>query len=134
MAPTVARRGLTSTGETIAAVGLVLVPMSGYALHGTALLGGPSVPEPSFLGVTFALTAVFAFAYAGVSRLAAPRYATVLALQPVPPLLAYAAIESPAGWAARAHRRRRGRPAPAHHADPRGPAGAALAVRPPRAG
>jgi hypothetical protein len=99
MAPTVARRGLTTTAETIAAVGLVLVPMSGYTVHGTALLGGPSVPEPFFLGVTFALTAVFSFLYAGVSRLAAPRYATVLSVQPVPPLLAYAAIESPAGWA-----------------------------------
>jgi hypothetical protein len=99
VAPGVARRGLTATAETIAAVGLVLVPMTGYTVHGTALFGGPSVSEQLFLGVTFALTAVFAFGYAGISRLAAPRYATVLSLQPVPLLLAYPAAESPAGWA-----------------------------------
>ena len=51
-----------------------------------------------FLGVTFALTAVAGFLYAGVTRLSAPRYATVIAVQPVPPLLAYPVIESPAGW------------------------------------
>ena len=51
-----------------------------------------------FLGVVFLLTAVAGFLYAGVSRLSAPRYATVIAVQPVPLLLAYPVIESPAGW------------------------------------
>ena len=44
------------------------------------------------------ITAAAAFVYAGSTRLNAPRYATVVALQPVPPLLAYPMIESPAGW------------------------------------
>ncbi|GGQ65275.1 SCO7613 C-terminal domain-containing membrane protein [Couchioplanes azureus] len=98
-APAIARRGLTSTGETLAAVGLVLLPMTLYALHGSPALGGTAVPSPVFLGVTLLITAAASFMYAGVTRLAAPRYATVVAVQPVPPLLAYPVIESPAGWA-----------------------------------
>ncbi|MFI7598676.1 SCO7613 C-terminal domain-containing membrane protein [Actinoplanes sp. NPDC049681] len=98
-APAIARRGLTSTGETLAAVGLVLLPMTLYALHGSPLLGGSSVPSPVFLGIALLITAAAAFVYAGMTRLAAPRYATVVAVQPVPPLLAYPMVESPAGWA-----------------------------------
>ncbi|MEV4639143.1 hypothetical protein AB0J80_17490 [Actinoplanes sp. NPDC049548] len=98
-APAISRRGLTSTGETLAAVGLVLLPMTLYALHGSPALGGSSVPSPVFLGFTLLITAAAAFVYAGMTRLAAPRYATVVAVQPVPPLLAYPMIESPAGWA-----------------------------------
>ncbi|WP_236642489.1 SCO7613 C-terminal domain-containing membrane protein [Actinoplanes utahensis] len=96
-APGVAKRGLTSTGETIAAIGLALLPMTLYALHDTPLTGG-DVPTALYLGATFAITAVAGFLYAGVTRLAAPRYATVIATQPVAPLLAYPMIESPAGW------------------------------------
>ncbi|MBB2945579.1 hypothetical protein FB565_005312 [Actinoplanes lutulentus] len=98
VAPGVARRGLTSTGETIAAVGLVLFPMTLFALHGSTIVGGPDVPVALYLGITFAITAVAGFVYAGVTRLAAPRYATVIATQPVAPLLAYPMIQSPAGW------------------------------------
>ncbi|MEU4421868.1 hypothetical protein AB0F81_14680 [Actinoplanes sp. NPDC024001] len=98
VAPGVARRGLTSTGETIAAVGLILLPMTLYALHGSPLAGGPDVPVALYLGLTFAITAVAGFVYAGLTRLAAPRYATVIATQPVAPLLAYPMIQSPAGW------------------------------------
>ncbi|RZU52159.1 hypothetical protein EV385_4003 [Krasilnikovia cinnamomea] len=98
VAPRIAQRGLTSTGETVAAVGLVLLPMSVYALYGSALVGGHAIPVTLYLGITFAITAVAAFVYAGSTRLSAPRYGTVVALQPVAPLLAYPAIESPAGW------------------------------------
>ncbi|PWK40868.1 SCO7613 C-terminal domain-containing membrane protein [Actinoplanes xinjiangensis] len=97
VAPGVAKRGLTSTGEAIAAIGLILLPMTLYALHDSPLTGG-DVPTALYLGLTFAITAVAAFLYAGVTRLAAPRYTTVIATQPVAPLLAYPLIESPAGW------------------------------------
>ncbi|WP_433301093.1 proline-rich domain-containing protein [Actinoplanes sp. CA-030573] len=97
-APGIARRGLSSTAETVAGVGLILLPMTFYALHDSALAGGDRVSLPLYLGVTFALTAVAAFLYATATRLSAPRYATVIALQPVPLLLAYPAIHSPAGW------------------------------------
>ncbi|MFI7541760.1 SCO7613 C-terminal domain-containing membrane protein [Actinoplanes sp. NPDC049599] len=99
VAPSVSRRGLTSTAETLAAVGLVLLPMTLFALHGSPALGGTAVPSPVFLGGCLLITAVASFVYAGLTRLAAPRYATVVAVQPVPPLLAYPMIESPAGWA-----------------------------------
>lgn len=96
VAPVIARRGLTSTGETLGAVGLVLLPMSLYALHGSPAFGGSA---PVFLGFTLLITAAASFVYAGATRLAVPRYATVVAVQPVAPLLAYPIIESPAGWA-----------------------------------
>jgi hypothetical protein len=98
VAPGIARRDLSSTAETVAGVGLVLLPMTLWALHGSALAGGPGVPAPLYLGISFAVTSVASFLYATVTKLSAPRYATVIALQPVPLLLAYPAIQSPAGW------------------------------------
>jgi hypothetical protein len=98
VSPGLASRGLSSTAETVAGVGLVLLPMTLYSLHGSAVAGGRGVPVPLYLGVTFAITSVAAFLYATVTRLSAPRYATVIALQPVPLLLAYPMIQSPAGW------------------------------------
>ncbi|MFI1990116.1 SCO7613 C-terminal domain-containing membrane protein [Actinoplanes sp. NPDC020271] len=98
VAPGVARRTLTSTAETIAAIGLILLPMTLYTLHGSPLGGGAEIAVPFYLGITFAVTAVASFLYAGATRLAIPRYATVIATQPVAPLLAYRWIESPAGW------------------------------------
>ncbi|XVU26478.1 SCO7613 C-terminal domain-containing membrane protein [Actinoplanes sp. CA-054009] len=97
-APGIAKRGLSSTAETVAGVGLVLLPMTLFALHGSEVAGGADVPVPLYLGITFAVTAVASFLYAGVTRLAAPRYATVVAVQPVPLLLAAPMIQSPAGW------------------------------------
>ena len=96
LAPGIAGRGLSSTAETVAAVGLILLPMTLYALADSPLSIG--APTQVYLGVTFLITAIAGFLYAGVTRLSAPRYATVIAVQPVPPLLAYPAIESPAGW------------------------------------
>ncbi|MFG1610948.1 SCO7613 C-terminal domain-containing membrane protein [Actinoplanes sp. NPDC049265] len=95
-APWFAKRDLSSTAETVSAVGLVLLPVSLYALHDSSL--GLNVSAAVYLGVTFMITAVAGFVYAGVTRLNAPRYATVIAVQPVPPLLAYPWIEGPAGW------------------------------------
>nr|BFE76418.1 hypothetical protein GCM10020092_097190 [Actinoplanes digitatis] len=121
VAPAISRRGLTSTAETLAAVGLVLLPLTLFALHGSSLFGGAAIPATVFLGVTLLITAVVSFLYAGVTRLAAPRYATVVAVQPVAPLLAYPAIESAARLGAGADRGRAHRPAAAHHGDPARP-------------
>lgn len=97
--PLVARRGLTSTAETIAAVGLLLVPLDGYALWtiGQVRPGGPS--GAVFASLTFLVTATVAGAYAGGTGLSVPRYAAVLAVQPILPLLAYDWITAPVGWA-----------------------------------
>jgi hypothetical protein len=99
-APGIARGGLSSTAESISGVGLVLLPMALFALHGSSIAGGPDVPTPLYLGISFAISSVASFVYAAFTRLTAPRYATVIALQPVPLLLAYPLIQSAAGWAA----------------------------------
>lgn len=95
--PVLARRGLTSTAETISAVGLLLVPLAGYALWSVTSVDDAS--RAVFAGAVFAVTAGVALAYGGWTGLRAPRFATVLALQPILPLLAYDRTGAPAGWA-----------------------------------
>ena len=97
--PRVARRGLTATAETVAAVGLLLVPLVGYALWAVDGIGASGLPGSLFAGLTFLLTAVVAGAYARVTELTAPRYAAVLAVQPILPLVAYDRVAGPTGWA-----------------------------------
>ncbi|MGS2614342.1 SCO7613 C-terminal domain-containing membrane protein [Micromonospora sp. LZ34] len=97
--PALARRGLTSTAETIAAVGLLLVPLAGYALWAVDRIGGGGASGAVFAGLVFAVTAGVSFGYANWTGLRAPRFATVLAAQPVVPLFAYDRITGPAGWA-----------------------------------
>ncbi|TNH29914.1 permease [Micromonospora orduensis] len=94
--PALARRGLTSTAETISAVGLLLVPLAGNALWAVDRVG---VTGAIFAGVIFAVTAGVAYGYARWTGLRVPRFATVLAAQPVLPLLAYDRVTGPAGWA-----------------------------------
>ncbi|WP_025617952.1 SCO7613 C-terminal domain-containing membrane protein [Salinispora cortesiana] len=95
--PVLARRGLTSTAETISAVGLLLVPLAGYALW--SVTSADDASRAVFAGAVFAVTAGVALAYGGWTGLRAPRFATVLALQPILPLLAYDRISTAAGWA-----------------------------------
>ncbi|MEV4757481.1 permease [Micromonospora sp. NPDC049559] len=97
--PVMARRGLTATAETIAAVGLLLVPLDGYALWTVEQVRGGVVSGAVFASIVFGVTAVVAGAYAGLTGLNVPRYVTVLALQPILPLLAYDWISAPIGWA-----------------------------------
>ncbi|TWJ23925.1 hypothetical protein JD76_04070 [Micromonospora endolithica] len=98
-APVLARRGLTSTAETISAVGLLMVPLAGYALWAVDAIGGGGASGAVFAGLIFAATAGVSFGYALFTGLRAPRFATVLAAQPVLPLLAYDLIGGPGGWA-----------------------------------
>ncbi|MER7472369.1 zinc ribbon domain-containing protein, partial [Micromonospora sp. NPDC000018] len=97
--PVLARRGLTSTAETISAVGLLLVPLAGYALWAVDRIGNGGASGAVFAGVIFAVTAGVAFGYAGWTGLRAPRFATVLAAQPMLPLFAYDRVTGPGGWA-----------------------------------
>ncbi|MFI7647158.1 SCO7613 C-terminal domain-containing membrane protein [Micromonospora sp. NPDC049460] len=97
--PVLARRGLTSTAETISAVGLLLVPLAGYALWAVDRIGNGGASGAVFAGVIFAVTAGVSFGYAGWTGLRAPRFATVLAAQPVLPLFAYDRVTGPGGWA-----------------------------------
>ncbi|GAB3799085.1 hypothetical protein GCM10027605_11900 [Micromonospora zhanjiangensis] len=98
-APMVARRGLTSTAETVAAIGLLLVPLDGYAVWTLDAVSTSGLSGAVFASLTLLVTALIAGGYAGATGLAVPRYATVLAVQPVVPLLAYEWITGAAGWA-----------------------------------
>ncbi|MDG4828674.1 permease [Solwaraspora sp. WMMD1047] len=97
-APVVARRGLTSTAETVAAVGLLLVPLTGYAVWTVDRVWSSGLSGAVFGGIICLITVGVAIAYAGATGLNAPRYAAVLAAQPVVPLLAYDWISGATGW------------------------------------
>ncbi|MEV4533792.1 permease [Asanoa sp. NPDC049518] len=99
VAPFVRARQLSSTAETVSAVGLTLVPLIGYALYLVPAVRTGPVPGEVFGGIVFAVTAAIAAVYASATGLSVPRYATVLALQPVIPLLAHGSIDGPTGWA-----------------------------------
>ncbi|MDG4820966.1 permease [Asanoa sp. WMMD1127] len=99
VAPFVRARRLSSTAETISAVGLVLVPLIGYAFWLVPDVRVGPVPGDVFAGIVFAVTAAIAAVYASATGLSVPRYGTVLALQPVIPLLTHRWIEGPTGWA-----------------------------------
>ncbi|MBV1849582.1 SCO7613 C-terminal domain-containing membrane protein [Catellatospora tritici] len=96
VAPQLVRARLTSTAESLAAVGLALLPIDGYLLVQVVNRGEAG---PLVAGLVFAVTAAVALGYHRLTRLTTPRYVVVLAAQPVLPLLAYGMVKGPAGWA-----------------------------------
>ncbi|MFK3981042.1 SCO7613 C-terminal domain-containing membrane protein [Micromonospora sp. NPDC050397] len=97
--PLVARRGLTATAETIAAVGLLLVPLNGYAVWAIDAVWTSGLPGSVFAGLTCLLAAAVGWVYGSATGLHVGRYATLIAGQPVLPLLAYEWINGATGWA-----------------------------------
>ncbi|WFE26958.1 hypothetical protein O7623_27445 [Solwaraspora sp. WMMD791] len=81
-------RGLRGTAETFAALGLLLVLLDGYAARYVDLFGAADLPGARYAAVTFALTGLVAAGYHLLTGLAAARFAALLAVQPVLPLLA----------------------------------------------
>ncbi|MEV6924743.1 hypothetical protein AB0M46_09560 [Dactylosporangium sp. NPDC051485] len=92
------RRGLSATAETVASVALLLVLLDGYVVRSEKLLGADRPQFSTYLGIVCLATAGIAAVYSMQSHLIASRYATLLALQPVLPLLALDAIHGPTGW------------------------------------
>jgi len=82
------RRGLTTTGEAVSAVGLLLLILEGYAAYSYGLFDG--VPGDWYTAFFSLLLAVGWTAYARFSPLRLPRHTAVVALQFPLPLLAYA--------------------------------------------
>ncbi|MEW2418625.1 hypothetical protein AB0953_33775 [Streptomyces sp. NPDC046866] len=93
------RRGLRSTAESVAALGLLLTALDAYAVHAVA------APEAEGLGYAAGAAAVLAAAWAGYGRLlrglAVAPVAAVAAVQLPLPLAALAAAAEPVGlgWA-----------------------------------
>ncbi|ATO16639.1 hypothetical protein CO540_24630 [Micromonospora sp. WMMA2032] len=99
-APLVARaRGLRGTAETIAAVGLLLVLLDGYAAWSVNLFGVAGWPGSRYAALVAAAAALVAAGYGRLSRLTGPWFAAWLAAQPVLPLAVAAARPGAAGWA-----------------------------------
>lgn len=94
--PFAIRRGLTATAETVATVGLVLLPFAGVALWQAITV---ALPGTVFAGLVCLVTAAVALAYRAGTRLTAPRYLALVALQPAVPLLAHELVRGPADWA-----------------------------------
>lgn len=93
----VAKRGLKATAETICSVGLLFVLLLGFAIW-TAWFAHSALPATTYAGLVFLSTAVVAGLYRNASHLKAPRYATVLLLQPVIPLLLGHALHDSVTW------------------------------------
>ncbi|HEY0699295.1 MAG TPA: permease, partial [Micromonospora sp.] len=70
-APAVARQGLTATAETIAAIGLLLLPLVGFAVWAMDTVWHGGVSGPVFAGATLLVSAALSAGYAGLTGLAA---------------------------------------------------------------
>nr|WP_245714497.1 hypothetical protein [Micromonospora inyonensis] len=95
----VVRRGLRGTAETVAAVGLLLVILDGYAAWSVDLGGVAGWPTTRYTALVGGASVLIATGYALLTRLAAPWFAALVVAQPVLPLLAVEARPGVAGWA-----------------------------------
>ncbi|MDG4823092.1 hypothetical protein O7635_14650 [Asanoa sp. WMMD1127] len=97
--PLATRRGLRSTAETFAALGMLLVVLDGYAAWYANLLGLAAVDGAGYAAVVCAVTAGVGAAYGRATGLTGPGLAALVLLQPVPPLLAaWLGADTAATW------------------------------------
>ncbi|MEV4703453.1 SCO7613 C-terminal domain-containing membrane protein [Actinoplanes sp. NPDC049316] len=93
------RRRLKATAETVAAVGLLLILLDGYAAWYVNLFGVADYSALGYAGAVCAVTAAVAAGYEHVTGLTTPRFAALLVAQPVLPLLVAPFHPGAAGWA-----------------------------------
>jgi hypothetical protein len=95
-----ADRSLIATAETVTVVGLLFVLLDGSTAWSAAWLSHSGLPGSTYAGLVALMAAAVAAGYRWVSHLVAPRFAAVLLLQPVLPLLlGSTVIHTLAGWA-----------------------------------
>ncbi len=94
----VRRRGLTATAETFAAVGLLLVVLDGYAAWYVDLFGVAAHSPYGYAGAVAAVTTAVAAGYQRHTGLTGPRFAALVAAQPILPLLVTPLHPDAAGW------------------------------------
>jgi hypothetical protein len=98
-APLLLRRGLSSTAESLAVVGLSLVPIAGFVLTRFDVFANSATSDSVIAGLIFAATTVIAFSFHHATGLTSARYAMVLAIQPVLLLLTWEQITTNGAWA-----------------------------------
>ena len=96
--PLALRRGLTATAETVAAVGVLLTLLCGYAAWSVDLFGLAHGSPARYAGAVCLLTAAVAAGYALVTGLRGPRWQALLIFQPALPLLLSPSHPGPAVW------------------------------------
>lgn len=84
-----ARRHLTATAETFAVIGLAFLFIDGFGVWSLNLFGvADSIRATNYTGIVFAVVSMVAVGYALLTKLVGPRFVALLALQPVPLLVA----------------------------------------------
>ncbi len=92
------RRGLSATAESLAVVGLALLPVDGWMIAQLPGIEG-SMAQTTLFGIIFAVSTAVAFLFHQATALTSARYAMVGFSQPILPLLAYEFVHSPTAWA-----------------------------------
>ncbi|WP_433794554.1 SCO7613 C-terminal domain-containing membrane protein [Actinoplanes sp. CA-252034] len=96
--PFAVRRGLTAAAETLAAVGLLMILLDGFAAWAVDFLGVWLWDPRGYAAAVLAVAAAIALGYSSMTRLRGPRIAGLLMAQPVLPLLAAAGDAGLVGW------------------------------------
>ncbi|MFC4069838.1 SCO7613 C-terminal domain-containing membrane protein [Actinoplanes subglobosus] len=96
--PFAVRRGLTAAGETLAAVGLLMILLDGYAAWAVDFLWVRLHDPSGYAAAVLTITAGIAVAYAYATKLRGPRIAALIMVQPVFPLVANALDAESTGW------------------------------------
>ncbi|SDZ20094.1 hypothetical protein SAMN05421684_3424 [Asanoa ishikariensis] len=97
--PLTVRRGLRSTAETFAALGMLMIVLDGYAAWYSDLLGVGSLEGAPYAALVCVVTAAAGVGYGRLTGLHAPRLAALAAVQPLLPLLAEWLDAPVGGWA-----------------------------------
>jgi hypothetical protein len=96
---TFARRGLITTAEWVAPLGMLLILLDAQEAW-TGGLHGLGVRGTTYAGIATLIAAAVAFGSHELSRLTMLRFTAILLLQPVLPLLLYPWLRDTAAWAA----------------------------------
>jgi len=98
-APAMLQRSLVSTAESLATVGLGMLPVDGYVISRLEVFQHGGASQTTIFGLIFAATTASAFLFHQATALTSARYMIVLASQPVLPLLGYEHVQGSTGWA-----------------------------------
>ncbi|MEU8658514.1 SCO7613 C-terminal domain-containing membrane protein [Actinoplanes philippinensis] len=96
--PFAVRRGLTAAAETLAAVGLLMILLDGFAAWAVGFLGVGLWDPWAYAATVLAIAAAVALGYSATTGLRGPRIAALLMAQPVLPLVAAANDAGLVGW------------------------------------